>query len=86
VTCPESDKKRGTWTAEDVKGMAMNPVYAGVAPYPKMIEDERWIAVVRRIVEDDGPDQFLVNLLYLLRRTYGCVEWGGQVPPGTNGH
>jgi hypothetical protein len=64
-----------------VRGIVMNPIYAGVGGYPKTIPDDQWVASARKVLAEDGPDQFLVNLLYLLRRSFGCVEWGGDLPP-----
>ena len=44
-----------------------NPVYAGIPPYPPLVSDEEWIAAARRVIEQEGPEQFLTNMLYLLR-------------------
>ena len=64
-----------------IKGVVMNPIYTGIGQYPKYIADDQSIARARRILAEDGPDQFLVNLLYVLRRSFGCVEWDGNLPP-----
>jgi hypothetical protein len=84
VIVPESGDDPAKFGIPGVKGMTMNPIYAGVAPYPQMIEDKLWLGAAKRLLEEDGPDQFLVNMLYVLRRTFGCVEWGGQLPPDRN--
>ncbi len=67
-----------------IKGMVMNPIYAGVGDYPQMIPDDQWVAAARKVLAEDGPDQFLVNLLHVLRRSFGCVEWRGNLPPDRN--
>ncbi len=67
-----------------IRGVVMNPIFTGIGQYPKYIADDQWIAGVRRVLAEDGPDQFLVNLLYVLRRSFGCVEWGGDLPPDQN--
>jgi hypothetical protein len=85
VTVPESGDDPRNFGEAGVKGMMMNPIYAGIAPYPQLVPDEQWIAAARKALEEDGPDQFLVNLLYVLRRSLGCVEWDGKTPPGQNG-
>lgn len=64
-----------------IRGVVMNPIFTGIGQYPKYIADDQWIEGVRRILAEDGPDQFLVNLLYVLRRSFGCVEWDGNLPP-----
>jgi hypothetical protein len=84
VSVPESGDDPSKFGVAGVKGMVMNPIYAGVGEYPKMIPDDQWVAAARQVLAEDGPDQFLVNLLYVLRRTFGCVEWGGDIPPDAN--
>jgi hypothetical protein len=44
-----------------------NPIYAGIPPYPPLVSDEEWIAAARRLIEQEGIEQFLANMLYLLR-------------------
>ena len=50
-----------------LKGMFCNPVYAGVAPYRSLLSDEEWIESALDQIEEDGAEQFLVNMLYVLR-------------------
>ena len=57
-------------TPEAVKGILVNPIYAGVGPYSRMIEDEAWVRGCRKLIEEDGAEQFLVNLLYALRESF----------------
>ncbi len=52
---------------EAVKGILVNPIYTGVGPFPRLVEDAAWVRACAKLIEDDGPDQFLVNLLYVLR-------------------
>ena len=59
------------FTEAGIKGMFMNPVYAGVAQFPALVNDKQWVAECRKILEQDGPEQFLVNMLFLLRETLG---------------
>jgi len=84
VGSPDSEASPGKFDESGVKGMAMNPVYAGVGEYPKMVTDDQWVAAAGRVLEEDGPEQFLVNMLHILRRTFGCQEWGGQFPIDSN--
>lgn len=84
VSVPVSGENPAAFSEEGVKGIVMNPVYAGVGEYPRMIPDAQWIANARRLLAEDGPDQFLVNLLYVLRRSFGCVEWDGNLPRDRN--
>lgn len=58
-------------TAAGVKGVSMNPIYAGVAQFPASVTDREWVTTCETIIEEDGPEQFLVNMLALLRTTFG---------------
>ena len=38
------------------------------------ISDEQWIAACAKILRDDSSEQFLVNLPFVLRETFGTHE------------
>ena len=57
-------------TPADVRGMICNPVYAGLGPFPRMVSDEEWIAAATMFIKKEGTEQFLVNLLRVLRQTF----------------
>ena len=63
--------ERGDFTPEEVRGMVCNPVYAGMGPYPSLIPDEQWVAAATVAIANEGSEQFLVNMLYMLRQTLG---------------
>jgi hypothetical protein len=84
VSVPEGGEDPAEFGEAGIRGVVMNPIYTGIGQYPKYIADDQWIAAARRILAEDGPDQFLVNLLYVLRRSFGCVEWDGNLPPDRN--
>ena len=50
-----------------VKGILVNPIYTGVGPFPRLVEDEVWVRACAKLIEEEGAQQFLVNLLYVLR-------------------
>ena len=52
---------------EAVKGILVNPIYTGVGPFPRLVEDAAWVRACAKLIEREGPQQFLVNLLYVLR-------------------
>lgn len=89
VRVPTSDgPKGGTWTEADVKGMVMSPIYAGVGPYPRLMPEELWVRanakLLKETLETQSVEQYLVNLLYVLRENLGCnnPEWtGNQIEP-----
>jgi len=57
-----------------IKGMLMNPAYAGIADFPPLVSDKQWINSAKKIMKQDSPEQFLVNLLFLLRSTLGYID------------
>jgi hypothetical protein len=54
-------------TPEEVKGILVNPIYTGVGPFPRLVEDDAWVRACAKLIEEEGAQQFLVNLLYVLR-------------------
>ena len=59
---------------EDVKSIFCNPIFTGIAPFPKMIEDDLWIKSAKNLIEKIGIDDFLKGMLKALRATYGKVQ------------
>src|SRR6266705_1823965 len=57
------------FTEEEVRGMIANPVYAGIGPFPQLVSDEQWVRAATKSIRVDGPEQFLVNLLHVLRQS-----------------
>jgi hypothetical protein len=55
---------------EAVKGILVNPIYTGVGPFPRQVEDVAWVRACARLIVEEGADQFLVNLLYVLRECF----------------
>jgi hypothetical protein len=55
---------------EAVKGIVVNPIYTGVGPFPRLVEDAAWVRACAKLIGEEGPEQFLVNLLYVLRECF----------------
>ena len=53
----------------NIKGMICNPVYAGLPPFQQLVNDEAWISAATQLIKEEGPEQFLVNMLYMLRQS-----------------
>ena len=62
-----ANDQEGEFTAADILGMVCNPIYAGMGPFPQLIPDEDWVAAASQAIKKEGSEQFLVNMLYLLR-------------------
>ena len=48
-----------------------NPIYAAVGSYPAQVDDDIWVRVVAHLIKKEGSEQFLVNMLYVLRQSLG---------------
>jgi hypothetical protein len=59
----------GDMTPEKVRGMIANPIYAGVGPYPAIIDEAEWIRNAAKMIRSEGAEQYLVNMLYVLRKS-----------------
>lgn len=58
-------------TEEELRGMLHNPVYTGLGSFPPLVEKEVWIGAAKQLIEEEGIEQFLVNMLYMLDITMG---------------
>jgi hypothetical protein len=58
------------FTPAEIRGMVSNPVYAGFGPFPAVLADEEWVAAAAMAIKKEGAEQFLVNLLYMLRQSF----------------
>lgn len=65
-----SANQEGDFTPAEIRGMVCNPVYAGFGPYPALVTDEQWVAAAVTSIKKEGAEQFLVNLLHVLRETF----------------
>ncbi len=68
---PTGEEAQAGFTGEDIQGMLTNPIYAGLGPYPALIDDELYVAAAARLIREQGAEQFLVNLLAVLREAFG---------------
>ena len=53
-----------------VKGILVNPIYTGIGPFPRLVEDAAWVRASAKLIEEEGTVQFLVNLLFVLRECF----------------
>jgi hypothetical protein len=71
VVVARSGTPRHELSPAAVKGILVNPIYTGLGPFPRLVEDAAWVRACAKLIEDEGPQQFLVNLLYVLRE---CLQ------------
>ncbi len=61
-------------TAAGVKGILVNPLNTGAGPLPALVSDAQWVAACKQLLEQEPPEQFLVNLLFILRQALGKLD------------
>jgi len=69
-----ASNQTGYITPAEIRGMVSNPVYAGMGPFPALVSDEEWVAAAAQAIKKEGTEQFLVNLLYVLRQTLAAYD------------
>ena len=60
----------GLCTEEQLERILANPIYAGVGPYPPLIDEETWIASGIQLISEIGADKYLRVLLDVLRESW----------------
>lgn len=79
-----SKKKQNTqWTPEDVRAILINPIYAGIPPYPQIIPDEQWITNQVETIDVDREDvqQYFTDMLSWLRKSFDEVTSPACIDP-----
>jgi hypothetical protein len=51
------------WTPDDVRRVLVNPIYAGIGSFPKVVEREDWIQAATRMINEIGARKFLEAML-----------------------
>lgn len=64
------DPPRGETDDESAaRGRICNPLHAGLMSFLQGENDEAWIKDAARLIREEGPEQFLVNMLHVLRES-----------------
>lgn len=72
ICCDDEGWSEQDWPSEKLNGMRHNPVFAGVPPFPALIARDAWCQNITGQRQENSLVQRLVNVLFCLRRTYGC--------------
>ena len=68
---PISGDDPSKWTPGQIFALMVNPIYAGVPPFPPIIDDdEAWIGMQCKLVERYGPELVFRLMLDSLRYTF----------------
>jgi hypothetical protein len=54
-------------TEATMRGLLCNPIYVGIPPFSRRVSNEAWIKTALELIKEEGIEQFLVNMLYVLR-------------------
>ena len=54
----DRDWQDGEWNEVMVTGLLCNPVYAGIEPFPALVEDRQWIEAGVQLVKENGLRQY----------------------------
>jgi hypothetical protein len=60
-------------TPDKMRSLICNPVYAGVGVFPALVDEETWVRAATQMIKKEGAEQFLVNMLYVLRRSFETI-------------
>lgn len=61
------------WTPGRVAAILCNPIYAGVGPFPSMVNDATWIKSARVSIEQLGPELFFRIMLDSIRQSFNSL-------------
>lgn len=75
-----TDRNRNHWTEDDVADVLTNPIYTGIGPYPRMVDDVTWVRAIARACKENGTQETVLRMLLLLREAFPP---GTLLPPGT---
>lgn len=73
----------GNMTGDKVRSLFCNPIYTGINGFPALVDDETWVRAAARMIRDEGAEQFLVNMLYVLRQSFATTETDAEDDNGT---
>jgi hypothetical protein len=62
-------KSHAAMTQEEIRGVVCNPLYVGIGPCRQQISEQEWVRYAVQEISENSAEQFLVNLLYVLRQT-----------------
>jgi hypothetical protein len=66
------------WTEENIHEMVANPVYCGIGPMPRLIEDDLYADAIARLVIDEGPAETVRKIRKVVERLFGPVRSFGD--------
>lgn len=59
------------WTEKDVISVLLNPIYTGVGPFPRIVEDKAWIRAAVKSTSEIGISETLIAVRRALLDSFG---------------
>ena len=58
-------------SVQDVTDIIHNPVYTGIGPFPRIINDEEWVKCMAKSAENNGPDYAYLKMTEAVEKSFG---------------
>ncbi len=62
-------------SADDVRRVLVNPIYAGIPPFPALVSEDEWVRAGVLAIGEMGADAFLRLMLQTLRES---MQWAAE--------
>lgn len=70
------------FTVEQIRAILVNPIYCGMGPFPRVIEDDKWVRAFAKLLRREGIERTLRLMLSELRNALDAVDPArGANPP-----
>ena len=63
-----------SWEASGVRAVLCNPVNVGLGPFKQIVPEDLWLKGAEKQVAEHGAEQFLVNVLFMLKDSFKRVQ------------
>ena len=50
------------WTVDDVRAIVTSPIYAGVGPFPALVDDDTWVKAIAVGIREEGKETILAQM------------------------
>jgi hypothetical protein len=57
------------WQESDVRAILCNPLYVGLGPFKQVVAEDMWLQAAEKQVAEEGAEQYLVNVLFMLKES-----------------
>jgi len=58
----------------NVESIIANPIYVGIGPFPKLVEEDVYIAAAMHMIEEHGAERYLKQMIAALRGSFDALD------------